>query len=490
MKKYSLHICLLFSACLLLQCTGIKGPDIFDRLSFSQPEGFTDSLLVGHLEVYENRDTRVGRKIPLFVAVTPALVRDSLMEPIFIIDGGPGVGVSHQSYFYTEEYTEYRRYHDIVFVDVRGTGRSSPLHCIELQTKSSPQEYFDHPYPESDLIACLESLRDSVDLNFYKTRYIVEDLEEVRQWLGYAEINLLAISFGGKVALQYMHRYPSSIASVVLHGPDAPNIDYLSRRGRYTQRSIDLLFRICDNDTSCQTHFPNLEQEFTDLMVRLKNERDTYEIIINDSIHKVEIKWSPVAAKIAGMLYDDYNYVQIPHIIHEAYLKNYEPLLEAMDVTSTETHYFFADGMWLSNICAEDMGPATENYDEKEKETFLGDYTYQTRKQACESWPVEFADPDDYMPVVSDIKTLIFSGNLDPVVPPETGALVARHLTNVEHITIPYMGHMLGALSNLECYDHYVLAFLEGRDDELNADCFKEMKPGPFKVSASGQERL
>src|SRR5690606_32482788 len=126
---------------------------IFDRLSYHQPEGYKDSLLVGTLKVFENRDDRKGRRIPLHIAVTPALVRDSLKEPIFIVDGGPGIGVSHQSYFYTEIDTTYRRYHDIVFVDVRGTGKSQPLHCFELQTKASPQEHFDTPYPQEELEA-------------------------------------------------------------------------------------------------------------------------------------------------------------------------------------------------------------------------------------------------------------------------------------------------------------------------------------------------
>ena len=484
MKRYSLYVSLLVSITFLWRCDNKSDHDIFDRLSFYQPEGFKDSLLIGHFAVYENRDTKEGRQIPLFVAVTPARSRDSLLEPIFIIDGGPGVGASHQAYFYTEEDTHYRRHHDIVYVDVRGTGRSSPLHCIELQTKNSPLEYFEHPYPRDKLAACLQSLRDSVNFDFYKTRYIVDDLEEVRQWLGYDKINLLGISFGGKVSLMYMDRHPSSIERVVLHAPDAPHIDYLSKRGRYSQRALELLFKNCRSDSSCHSHFPHLEDEFYTVMSRLSKQEITLEITIQDSIHKIKLNWPPVAAKIAGMLYDDYQYVQIPHIIHEAYLENYNPLLEAMQVRSTDTNYFFADGMWLSNICAEDLEASTRNYDDEEKQSFLGDYTYQTRKQACALWPVETVDASDLSPVVSDIETLIISGQLDPVVPPETGAEIAQYLSNSEHIVIPYMGHMFASLSNIECYDQYVLSFFEGKAKELNTDCFDTMKPRPFIVSS------
>lgn len=485
MKTCNLLNIIILATALLGCYNNEEEPNIFHRLSYFQPEGFKDSLLTGTFEVFENRETMKGRKISLFVAVTPALVRDSLKEPIFIIDGGPGVGASHQSYFYTEIDTNYRRYHDIVYVDVRGTGKSNPLHCIDLQTKSSPQEYFNFPYPKEDLKACLEAYQDTVDFNFYKTRYIVEDLEEVRQWLGYNKINLLGISFGGKVSLRYMDRFPNAIHRVVLHAPDAPNIDYLSKRGRFSQRALDLLFDYCGEDSLCNSVYPNIEKEFYLLMKRLKTGGIKQAISFNDSIYHVEITWPPVAQQIAKMLYQDASYVQIPYIIHEAFLGNYGPLLDVFDVTNTETNYFFADGMWLSNICGEDIPEATRNYEEKEKESFLGDYTYQTRKISCDIWPVDEADETEYKSVISNIPTLILSGYMDPTLPPETGAEIASKLSNSQHIIIPYMAHMFADLSHLECYDNYVVAFFENREEELNTNCFNEMKPQPFKLPAT-----
>ncbi|MCB0851528.1 MAG: alpha/beta fold hydrolase, partial [Bacteroidetes bacterium] len=374
-----------------------------------------------------------------------------------------------------------------VYVDVRGTGRSAPLNCLDIQTKSSPEEHFSHPYPKQELEACLEMYRDSIDFNFYKSTYIVEDLEEVREWLGYEKINILAISFGGKVSLMYMDRYPNSISRVALHGPDAPNIDYVSHRGRYSQRALDIVFTYCEEDSLCHANYPNIKQEFDALMNRLKKGTITQEITIDDSIHQIELSWPPVAGKIANMLYSDASYIQIPFIVHEAFKENYEPLLDAFDLTNTETSFVFADGMWLSNICGEDLPEATRNYDEAEKESFLGDYIYQTRKDACDSWPVNPADENLYKSVVSDIPTLILSGHVDPTLPPETGAKIASGLSNSQHIIIPYMAHGFPELSNLDCYDNYVLSFLEGREDQLNVDCFDEMKPGAFRVLAKEQ---
>lgn len=459
-----------------------QGPKIFDHLTYYQPDGFKDSLLVGTLSVYENRDEQNGKKINLYVAVTPAIERDSLKEPIFIIDGGPGVAASNQSYFYTEIDQSYRKYHDIVYVDARGTGKSNPLHCPEIQTRSTPQEYFENPYPKEELEACIERYHDSVDFNFYKSKYMVEDLEAVRQWLGYERVNLMAISFGGKVSLMYMDRYPNSIHRVVLHAPDAPHIEYVSKRGRYSQRSLDELFKHCENDSLCSTNYPNFRNEFKVVMQRFKESKIVQMIEWNGVDQEIELKWPPIASKIAELLYNDDQYVQIPYLIHQTYLNNYDPLLEAMNITDTETNFFFADGLWLSNICAEDLPVAKKNYDESEKESFLSDYVYATRKYACDHWPVQPADSLDLSVVVSDIPTLLISGHFDPTLPPETGIEIVKHLSNSKHIIIPFMAHMLGDLSNIECYDRYVLAYFDGIENQLDIDCFSKMKPRQFKL--------
>ncbi|MEP2671189.1 MAG: alpha/beta fold hydrolase [Cyclobacteriaceae bacterium] len=482
MKKYIIGTYLLLLAICYGCSTGQQEPHLFDQLSYHQPDGFTDSLLVGTLSVYENNEAQTGNKINLFVAVTPALVRDSLMEPIFIIDGGPGVAASNQSYFYTEIDQSYRRYHDIVYVDARGTGRSNPLHCPEIQTKSSPQEYFEHPYPKEELEACIERYRDSVDFNFYQSKYMVDDLEAVRQWLGYDKINLMGISFGGKVSLMFMDRYPNSTHRVVLHAPDAPHIEYVSKRGRYSQRALDELFNLCESDSLCSSNYPNFRSEFKGVMERLRGSTIKQTIEWNGADQEIELRWPAIAEKIANMLYTDDQYVQIPYLVHEAYLENYDPLLEAMSITNTETDYFYADGLWLSNVCAEDLPVAADHYDKSEKESFLSDYVYATRKYACDQWPVQPADSLDLTAVVSPIPTLLISGHFDPTLPPETGREIVKHLSNSKHIIIPYMAHMLGDLSNIECYDRYVLAYFDGADDQIDTDCFNEMKPGPFKL--------
>ena len=293
----------------------------------------------------------------------------------------------------------------------------------------------------------------------------------------------MGVSFGGKLALMYMDRYPESINRVVLHAPDGPNIDHVSKRGRYSQRALDKLFEYCTSDSLCSATYPNIKQEFQELMTRMKTEEVKQEIIMDDTTHQIIMTWSPVAYKLQSMFYQDNDYIQIPYIVHEAYLENYMPLLDAMQINNTDTNYFLAYGMWLSNICAEDIPLASSNYSDAEKETFLSDYIYQTRKNACDQWPVDPGEDSTFQRIVSDIPTLLISGDFDPTLPPETGVEIVSSLSNSQHIVIPYMGHIFADLSNIDCYDNYIVAFFDEKQDDLQLDCFNEMKPQPFKLT-------
>ncbi len=86
----------------------------------------------GTLEVPENRDQPDGRRISLAVAVLPANTLHPRADPLFILAGGPGQAASFLGPF-AAALTGVRKDRDIVLVDQRGTGRSSPLVCAAFK---------------------------------------------------------------------------------------------------------------------------------------------------------------------------------------------------------------------------------------------------------------------------------------------------------------------------------------------------------------------
>jgi len=217
-------------------------------------------------------------------------------------------------------------------------------------------------------------------------------------------------------------------------------------------------------------------------MNRVKNEKVVvkYGSLETDSI---TLNWEALSRKVYSLLYTDSDYIRLPYLIHEAYMMNYKPLIEEFSYNSTEPNLRFADGMFLSVICSEEINLEWEA--QKIEATFLGDHIYQVRLNACNSWPVSDVSDGYSEPLNSEIPSLIISGKLDPVTPPEIGLELKNQLKNSQHIIIPTMGHMFSELSKLDCYDNYVVAFFGESESEMDMSCFNEMEPQVFQTTTN-----
>ena len=59
----------------------------------------------------------------------PLSVPPNVPDPVFLLAGGPGQGAATLAPFLIPKLAPLQREHDLVFVDVRGTGGSGPLMC-------------------------------------------------------------------------------------------------------------------------------------------------------------------------------------------------------------------------------------------------------------------------------------------------------------------------------------------------------------------------
>jgi proline iminopeptidase len=99
-------------------------------------------------------------------------------EPLVILHGGPGA--SHD--YFLPYLLPLMRHHRLVFIDERGSGKSSALE----------------------------------DPAGYTVERMVEDVEAVRRQLGLGKIDLLGHSYGGVLAQAYALKYQASLAHLVL----------------------------------------------------------------------------------------------------------------------------------------------------------------------------------------------------------------------------------------------------------------------------------
>jgi TAP-like protein len=80
---------------------------------------------------------------------------------------------------------------------------------------------------------------------------------------------------------------------------------------------------------------------------------------------------------------------------------------------------------------------------------------------------------------------LIFSGNMDPVTPPQRGEEVAQYLPNSRHVIIPQAGHGVNGLSDQGCVDRIIIEFVDkGNARDLDTNCVERMAAPRFPSAA------
>ena len=103
---------------------------------------------------------------------------------------------------------------DIVLVDQRGTGKSHPLECESEDTDDSLAETAETTDQTlARLKTCLAKY--DADLTQYTTTIAMDDLDDVRAFLGYERINVYGGSYGTRAALVYMRQHGDRVRGLL-----------------------------------------------------------------------------------------------------------------------------------------------------------------------------------------------------------------------------------------------------------------------------------
>ena len=176
--------------------------------------GYDQDVLCATYPVWENRATRKGRKIGLNIVILPALGPDRQPDPVFELGGGPGQGITESAGGLARSSLRQKR--DLVLVDQRGTGGSNPLDCTLYGNPVDFRRAARELFRPAEIQKCRAKLKKVADLTRYTTAAFADDLNEVRQWLGYDRINLSGGSYGTRMAQVYLRRHPETVRSVKL----------------------------------------------------------------------------------------------------------------------------------------------------------------------------------------------------------------------------------------------------------------------------------
>jgi pimeloyl-ACP methyl ester carboxylesterase len=460
-------------------------------LSACTEAGMPAEARCGTYQVFENRAAKTGRKIPLRVLVLPALGPDRLPDAVTYFAGGPGDSSVEEGLSVAQALKPLRQRRDFLFVDMRGTGKSAPLNCPELQGSAGVQGFLDDFLPADKARACGERLRKTADLAQYTTDNAVDDVDEVRAALGYPQVNVMGGSYGTRAVLVYLRRHPREVRTALLHGVVPTHDRAPLYFARSAQRALDSLVAECAADTACAAAFPDLKQEIAAVLAKVEKEPARVRLSDAESGEDVEVRLSQngVAQTLRYMLYSPASSLLLPLEVHLAAQGSWKPLAETARSFASGMSSL-SDGYYLSVTCAEDVpfiadaavAPAVAG-------TFLGDFRIRKQLAACAGWPAAKLGEAFLKPVVSDVPSLLISGERDPVTPASDGEEAARTLRHSKHVVVPDAGHGFRGLEGTGCIDDLTVKLVEsGSAESLDTSCVAAIKRSPFVLDLGAPE--
>jgi pimeloyl-ACP methyl ester carboxylesterase len=439
-------------------------------------DGNTEGLC-GKFEVYENRALQSGRKIALNIMVLPALAEKPAADPWFAIAGGPGQS-SVEAFPQAGFTTKVREHRDVVLVDQRGTGGSNPLPCA-LRNLNNAQEMIGETMPVEKVRACRVELEKKADLTQYTTSIAADDLDDVRQAMGYDKINLYGGSYGTVAALVYLRRHGDRVRTITLEGVASPQYRIPVAFPRTTQNSVDQLIERCAADAACHKDFPDLKKEFQALVDQLDKSPAHFEAKnAAGEMQAVTLSRGEFVGALRPLLYIPELVSEFPYIIHRASQGDWSTYAAAVMIVRIAIDKQVLRGMSLSVICAEDIPGLTEATIRHEtKGTYLGDFQVRLYQHACGEWVRGAIPKDFYAPIRSVVPALLISGALDPATPPEASAEAARDLSNGRVVVVKDGTHGTGS----PCIDGLIAEFVaQGSAAGLDASCVDQIHLAPF----------
>ncbi|MGH7946484.1 MAG: alpha/beta fold hydrolase [Steroidobacteraceae bacterium] len=447
-------------------------------LSACRLEGIDESARCGFFELPENPDRPEGRQIRIHVAVLPATGGKAREDPIVPLMGGPGEDAISAAAAFAERLAALRQDRDLLFVDQRGTGRSASLRC-ELYAPDEAATHLRDFFPLAAVKRCQQQSRTLADLTQYTYKHFADDLEHVRRTLGYGPLNLFAGSYGTRAAQIYLRAYPQSVRTVYLGSVVPVDVAIPLPLAGAAQSALENTFSACEADPACHAAFPNVRDEFREIMARL--ESGFVRVAIPDRTDPTPLHRGRVAEWIRAKLYRPASAVILPWVIHQAYVGDWDPVAEGIlsDARARDSAASF--GLFFSITCNDDIAFLRETEIVAEtRATFLGDYRVRQQQAACKDWPkVEL--PKGYRePVRSPVPTLFVSGDSDPATPLWFTTRVAAGFSNCKEVVVAGQGHTEWSDCVSELYEQFVRnGSVKGME---NATCPAMPRP-PFQLN-------
>lgn len=399
---------------------------------------------LGKLWVRENRLNPNSRLVQLAIvrlksrSATPG-------SPIVFLAGGPGIpGIGlGQVPVYHALFERLRAVSDVILLDQRGTGMSSPnLQCPPIDFSHDTFENsanLVNAYSQF-VKTCIGHWGErGADLNGYNSSSSADDLEDLRVALGAQQLSLLAWSYGTELALATIRRHPTRINKVVLISTRGP--DNLLKLPSVWDAQIKKVSEFVSTDAYWKSVVPNLESLIREVLARL--EKNPIKLTINDrrTSREISLKVGKIGLQtiIRTDLSDPRAFGGLPALIFTINNNDYSILTRRIEQLYNG---FGSSGMALATDCAAGWSSKRLAQATKEARTaIMSNVNLQWSPEICGLTGSAALGVDFRSKVVSDVPTLFVSGTLDPNSPPAQTEGIRRGFANAVHLIVENAGH-------------------------------------------------
>jgi pimeloyl-ACP methyl ester carboxylesterase len=422
-----------------------------------------------------DRTGQVEGTIGLHVEVLPNAV-GARRGVVFLVAGGPGQGSAHT--FDLGEAETAAFYHSVfpgytlVAYDDRGTGRSGLLGCPQAQNAVSSDQ------PARLVADCAEAL--GPQRAFYSTADHAEDLEAVRQALGFERIAIAGVSYGTKLALAYALAHPEHVERLLLDSVLAPDNSDPFGVG-LLQAMPATLDAYCSGD-SCRAATPDFAADVVTVANRLALHPLQGRVLMPNGKPKPErLSAVDFLGMVVGADLNPGLAAELPAAVRAARTGNPKPLLHAFLLETLSEATSAADfnvALYLATVCRDGPFPW-------QPETPVADRpaVAQAARTAlpagsfgpfgswadglgtaslCLAWPSPTGGAPLGVGPLPDVPVLALSGSLDLRTPTAGAAAVVASFPQGHLLVVPGVGHSVLTADPSRCAQRAVRNWMLG----------------------------
>lgn len=429
-------------------------------------------LRCGELTVPSD-DGEAASVLRLPVVVLPATGPDPAADPVVVLTGGPG----QSAITYLAELAaadEVRARRDVVVVEQRGNPAAHPpLTCPEAAGVADV----------AGVLACRDRLAaDGVDLADYTTAAAADDVDRLRVALRVPTVNLWAVSYGTRVALDVLRRHPTGVRAVVLDSTYPPTVDNAVDQPAAALDQLGALLDACAADPNCATAHRDPAAELAALVQSLNV---TPADIAGRAVDGVAF----LQAVVTGMS-DTAVLPHVPAAIAQAAAGDIAGALGRLAPPARPLPQGPVDptpalGAQLAVLCQDeapfDSPPGTPVATDRPWAVPVVTAARNLAQEvaaACRALAVAPSAPDQAEPVAAATPALLLSGLFDPLTPPAFGDEAAATLDRASVVTVPGAAHHVTAHP---CPRAVTAAFLDDPSSPPDTSCIDALALPPFE---------